>query len=673
MLELPVLGDNASGTHFVDGHPDLTRTLPLAEKFAFNQQKADGHWCAEYLAPVDITAQYVFFHQMLGNDLAGDASQLCKYILSLQTSDGSWGIAPDHPGSVSVTAEAYLALRILGCDTESKELLRARDFILNAGGLAKVRMLTRFSLAQFGLLPWRDVPQLPSELILLPVWSPINCFSIPVWARSALVPLAIVRHHEPIFALPNGKSGKNEFLDELWLDPHRKTAPYGRSFLDLSSDPIGFVFKAADYLVHYLRVLRYSPLRYLARKQTVKWLLQHQNQDGSWCGFTMAYQTTMIALLLEGFTVDDTPVRRGLTALETWTVEDEAKGKRIQISNSPVWDTALMIEALCVSGTPLDDDRLRRAVDWTKAQQLFGPDHDVALYCSDLRMGGGFPFQYDNSWSPDPDDTAAVILGLVAQDPSALDKYWFVSAAEWTLPCGPFNELDNLADPSTADITSRMLELCTVITRGANAPFGRPPAHLVRRAQQAIPGAIRFIASKQEADGSWWCRWGVNYVLGTNLAIVALYPYIEPGGIGPIADMVRQGVTFLLGMQHPDGGWGESVASYDIPPCPKTYGCSLPSSTGWALMGLLGAGVDPTTPSIQRGVNWLVREQTDNDGAGGASWPERQFTGVGFPRVLYLGYGFYRHYFPMLALGKYVRAVAAASKSGEEKIGYLKN
>ncbi|KAI4095927.1 MAG: hypothetical protein LQ344_001308 [Seirophora lacunosa] len=683
MLEEPVTQDAPSKPKPVNSVADVTRTLSLAEKFAFNQQKPDGHWCGEFRAQVYPTAQYVIFHQAWGTNLSADASQLRKYLLSLQASDGSWSIAPDYPGDISPTAEAYLALRILDHQADSKELLRARDFIRKAGGLAKVRILTRFLLAQFGLFPWKAVPQVPPELMLLPTWAPVNIFSLPYFSRHAVLPLAIIRHHEPIFALPNGRSASNAFLDELWLDPRRKSAPYGRSFLDLSmNDPVGFALKAADYLVHALRVLRYSPVRYLARKQIVKWLLQHQNKDGSWSGFTLAFQCAVTALLLEGFTVNDTPIRRGLAALETWTVADDVGGKRIQLCTSPIWDTTIMLEALCVTGIPPDDGRLQRAADWLKAQQLFGPDNDVALYCSDLQTGGGWAFQYDNSWIPDVDDTTAVILGLFAQDPNVLDKY-----------C-PFNDTDNLVDPSTADITCRMLELCTVIIRRADSTHGRPPAHLVRRAQQAVPGIIRFITS-------------------TSLAISALAPYVEKGGRGPVGDMVRQGAAFIIGqcsfvyitvtvfnskgysiasdvpvlskgarnglltrrlspgIQHSDGGWGETIASYDVPAPPKGQGESLPSSTGWALLGLLAAGLDPLEPVIQQGVRWLVDGQTDVDGSGGASWPEWQFTGVGFIGKVYLGYSLYRHYFPMLALGKYMLALTATTKGGDEKAALL--
>lgn len=229
--------------------------------------------------------------------------------------------------------------------------------------------------------------------------------------------------------------------------------------------------------------------------------------------------------------------------------------------------------------------------------------------------------------------------------------------------------MDNLDDPSTADITSRMLELCSVIIRNANSAKGRPPTHLVQRAQRAVPPAIRFLTKLQEPDGSWWGRWGCNYVFGTMSAISALAQFAEPNASGgAITEMVRRGVGFLLSVQHPDGGWGESVASYERPPPPKDTGVSLPSSTAWALMGLLTAGVSPTDLAILAGVKWLVREQTVTDESGGASWPERLYTGTGFPRQIYIGYSGYRHYFPMIALGKYVRAVAALKNNDEKPV-----
>ena len=609
----------------------------------------------------------------------------------MQSSDGSWSYAPDHPGDVSVSAEAYLALKIHGVAAESRELRSARDFIRGANGIAKVRVLTRIFLAQFGLLPWKAVPQLPAELILLPLQSPVNIYTFDYPARVTILPLHLLRHHKPIYALPDKRSASNHFLDELWLDPQEKAIAYGRPFFELLlSDAIESAFKTIDYVLYALRGLRYFPTRYFARKQIVKWFLERQSQDGSWFGFLTAFQFATQVLLLEGFKLGDPPIRRALKAMESWAWQNE-DGKRLQLSNPPAWDTALMMKALCLSGSHRDDERVRRAANWCNAQQLLGPGTDHAIYCPDL-PAGGFAFEYDNPCYPDVDDSAGITLALLDQDPGALEKFPFIRSAEWVfgmqnadggfsafdrdfnkfwLHKSPFNDLDNLCDPSTVDVTGRVLELCGSIIRGADAATGRPPPDLVGRARCAAPRAIAYLAAQQEADGSWWGRWGVNYVFGTCNAFGGLALFIEPDRDGPIASMIARGAVWLAGAQHADGGWGESVATYEVPPAPPGSGPSLPSPTAWALTVLLVAGTPPDVPVVRRGVQWLVREQKDTDGAGGAAWFERQHAGMGFPGKVAIGYTLYRVWFPTIALGHYMSAVAAAK--GEDDALALEN
>ncbi|KAI9769734.1 MAG: hypothetical protein M1835_006663 [Candelina submexicana] len=679
-MEVPGAQDSALEKKLDDGliNQDVTRALSRADEYAYNLQHPDGHWCGEFATGVFPTAEYVFFSQACGVDISKDAALFRKHILSLQNSDGSWGIAPDHPGDLSISAEAYLALRLLGLESECKVLQLARSFIRSAGGIAKVRVLTRIFFAQFGLIPWDAVPQLPAELALAPSQSPISIYTFWVAVRLSIVPLLIIRHHEPLYALPNGRSTSNDFLDELWLDPKKKLAPYGRPFLELvKSDAVGFSFKALDSLMYLFKSFRHGPLRYIARKKIVKWLLERQNSDGSWFGYSTGYQLTMQALLLEGFKIEDTPIRRGLAAIQTWMWEDN-DGRRIQLSNSPVWDTAMMMKALSSSGHR-DDERVQLAAHWCKANQLFGPKTDLAQYCPDL-PSGGFAFEYCNPWYPDVDDTAAVALSMLDQDPGALEKFPFIRATEFLLGMqnadggwaafdrdrdpswlhkSPFNDMDNLCDPSTADITGRVLELCGLVIRGADAATGRSPPDLVYRAQRAAQRAIPYLAAEQEADGSWWGRWGINYVFGTCNAIGGLALFADADGKGSIAAMVQRGAAFLKRIQHSDGGWGESYATYDIPPAPPGSGASLPSPTAWALLGLLSASVAPDDPAICGGVRWLLREQTKTDSKGGLSWFERPHTGVGFPRKLYIGYKLYEHYFPLMALGQYMTAVKA--------------
>ena len=665
-------------------HLDVSRALSSARAYAFNLQHPDGHWCGEFATCAYTAAEHIFFCQANGIDFSAHAALFRKWLFSLQNPDGSWSYAPDHPGDVSVSAEAYLALKILGAAPEGKELRLARDFIRGAGGIANVRVLTRIFFAQFGLLPWKAVPQLPAELMLLPQQCPINIYTFPYFSRVTIVPLLLLRHHEPIYALPNRRSASNDYLDELWIDPRDKAIPYGRPFFELlTSDATGLAFKKIDYLLHAMRGLRYSPTRYLAKKAIFRWLLDRQSQDGSWFGFITPFQLTIQVLLLEGFKLEDPPIRRALTTMETWAWEDE-DGKRIQLSTSPVWDTALMMKAICISGPHRNAERVRRAADWCKAQQLLGPRSDLAIYCPDL-PAGGFAFQYDNPWYPDVDDSAAIILALLDQDPGALEKFAFIRGAEWILGMqnadgrfsafdrncdkswlhkSPFNDMDNLCDPSTADVTGRVLELCGLIIRGAATAAGRPPPHLVARARLAAPRAISFLAAQQEADGSWWGRWGVNFAFGTCHALGGLALFAEAGRDGPVAAIVARGAAWLAHAQHADGGWGESVATYDVPPAPPGTGPSLPSPTAWALMGLLAAGTLPSDPVVRRGVQWLVREQRDSDGAGGVAWVEPHHTGMGFPRKMSIGYTLYRVYFPMIALGQYIARCGGQRKHG---------
>ena len=663
---------------------DVTHALLRADRYAFNMQHENGHWCGEFATGAFPTAEYVLFSQACGIDISKDAAAFRKHVLSLQLPNGSWSLAPDHPGDVSMSAEAYLALRLLGLTPESKELQLARSFILGAGGIAKVRVLTRIFLAQFGLVPWDAVPQLPAELMLLPANSPVSIYTIWVAARLSVVPLLIIRHHEPVYALPNGTSSSNDFLDELWLDPKTKTTPYGKSYMELlKKDSLGLIFKAVDHLMYAFKRFRNTPLRYIARKKIVKWMLERQNADGSWFGYATGYQFAMQALLLEGFTTQDAPICRGLSTMQSWMWEDE-DGKRVQLSNSPVWDTAMMVKALCSEGSYRNDERVHSAASWLKSHQLFGPHTDLAQYIPDL-PDGGFSFEYDNPWYPDVDDSAAVALSLLDQDPNAFEKFPLIRATEFILAMqnvdggwsafdrdsnpvwlhkSPFNDMDNLCDPSTADVTGRVLELCGLVIQHANAAAGRPPPDLIVKARRAASRAIPLLASQQEADGSWWGRWGINYVFGTCNAISGLALFAEMERNGSITAMIKRGAAFLARVQHVDGGWGESYATYDMPPAQPGSGPSLPSPTAWAILGLLAAGTACDDRTVSSGIHWLLSEQTLGDGEGGLTWIERPHTGVGFPRKLYIGYKMYQNYFPMLALRRYT-SVAAAQKVGD--------
>lgn len=669
----PLLSTKESGSLF----SKATRSLSLATRYAFDLIKPDGHWCGELLSNVTITAEYVFLRQAYDWDLAVDGEAYQRYLLSQQKPDGSWGLAPDYPGDVSTTAEAYLALKILGVPENFPDMSRAQMFIIGAGGLAKVRVFTRIYFAQFGLFPWDAVPQLPAEFILMPSQCPINIYNLSSWARSTIIPLLVIRHHQPIYALPNGLSAKNDFLDELWLNAGDKMVPYGPALLDMwRNNLFGFTFGVIDKMLYYLQGLRYFPLRGYARRLCVNWILERQEDSGDTAGIIPPMCAGIHALLLEGFKVEDPRIRKAIEAIERFAWQDQ-NGKRIQACVSPVWDTVLMTRALCDAGVDPMDKRLRQAVKWSKARQLLGPEGDWRVYNPKLAPGG-FSFEYHNTWYPDVDDTAAAILAFISQSPQSLESTCVASAANWL--CGmqnsdggwaafdlnndklflneiPFSDMDSLCDPSTADVTGRILEAFGLMIRTACQEHVAPD--LLNRIVAASERGIAYLANTQESTGAWYGRWGLNYVYGTSNALCGLAYFSQDNCL--VQDTVTSAILWLKMTQNPDGGWGEGPESYKDP---MRCGCgpSTASQTAWAVMGLL-THLFPTDEVVKKGVAYLVESQADTDNES-ASWLETRYTGTGFPNHFYLGYTLYRHYFPMMALGRYVTAINRSARSG---------
>ncbi|KAK7917766.1 squalene cyclase [Apiospora marii] len=427
----------------------------LAVEHAWETRRPDGHWNGELLSNATITAEQVFFYQSLGMTPIPDGDAYRHYLLSNQQKDGSWSIAPDYPGDVSTSAEAYLALKILGVPQNHEAVRRGRAFIRRCGGVATVRIFTRIFFAQFGLFPWDATPQLPAEFILCPSFLPINVYRLSSWARSTLIPLLIIRHHQKIYPLPdgNGKPDPNsKFLDELWIHPENKHVPYGPSLTrPWESDLWSLMFSGIDSALYCLGGLKpFWPVRRYARRKCVEWIIDRQERQGDWAGIIPPMHAGVQALLLEGYKLEDARIQSAIAAIERFTWQDEG-GKRLQSCVSPVWDTVLMTRALCDGPTAtttgekekgghhheeeegplrLDDERLRQTVRWIKSNQLLGPEGDWRIYNPSLAPGG-FSFEYSNTWYPDVDDTAAAILALISQDASAIDSATVASATAW--------------------------------------------------------------------------------------------------------------------------------------------------------------------------------------------------------------------------------------------------
>jgi squalene-hopene/tetraprenyl-beta-curcumene cyclase len=662
----------------------IDRARPAADAakdFLFRIQRGD-HWCAELESNATITAEYVFLRQALGLELAERKDPTARYLFSRQKDDGSWGIAHNHPGDVSTTVETYLALLLLGLPTGDDRMLRAERFIRGAGGIAKVRVFTRINLALFGLFPWDAVPAVPPEVILLPRWSPVNIYRLSSWARGTMVPLFILFHHRPVFALPDGRSAagqgplprrngptagdepspyESRWLDHLWLDPAHKNVPYRPSVLEsLRADGVGWrsFFNTGDALLRAYEGARGVPplhrLREHALRECERWVLEHQEASGDWAGIFPPMLNGVLALHLAGRELDSSPVRRGLEAIERFAIED-AEGFRIEACQSPVWDSALSLIGLADSGHDGKDPRLAAVRDWIERKQILDGHGDWTVYNRRGRPGG-FSFEHANTWYPDVDDTAAVVIALLKGDPSRRGDPVIERAVDWMLSMQnrdggwaafdlendrvflneiPFSDMDSLCDPSTPDVTGRVLEALGVLDD--------------RRHRAASRRGIAYLRRTQEKEGSWFGRWGVNYVYGTSNVLCGLARQRVPAS----DPMVRRALRWLESVQNEDGGFGEGLESY-ADRSAMGVGPSTASQTAWAVMGLL-AYLPASDEAVARGIWWLVERQVASGPASG-SWAEEEFTGTGFPRHFYLRYHLYRHYFPLMALGRFCAA-----------------
>jgi squalene-hopene/tetraprenyl-beta-curcumene cyclase len=647
------------------GRPDdlagaAARAAGAAREFLLRAQRGD-HWCAELETNSTITAEYVMLRQLLGLDLSARREETAAHLWSCQKADGSWGVAWNLPGDVSTTAETYLALRLLGVSPGDARLRRAEAFVRGEGGLARVRVFTRVNLALFGLFPWAAVPTVPPEVIFLPRWAPVNAYRLSSWARSTMVPLFVVFHHRPVFALPNGRAAENRWLDHLWLDPARKAVPYRDSVADtLRRHGPGWkaFFNASDRALRAYDAARgLAPARALRARALAAceaWILAHQEASGDWGGIFPPMMNGVLALHLQGYGLDSDPVRRGLAAIEAFGRAD-GKGFRVEACQSPVWDTILALVGLLDAGADPADAQLRAARSWLEARQLTNTWGDWTVY-NPGGPPGGWSFEYSNTWYPDVDDTAAVVIGFLKQDPASAGAEPVRRAAAWMRSMQsrdggfaafdvdndrvflneiPFSDMDSLCDPSSPDVTGRVLEALGLLADPADAP--------------ACRRALAYLRRSQEPEGSWYGRWGVNYVYGTSAVLNGLVRQRVPAD----DPMVEGGLGWLVRVQNRDGGWGEGLESY-ADRARMGVGPSTASQTAWGLMGLV-AYLPPTHAAIRAGVRWLVSQQ-QADGEDAGSWREEEFTGTGFPRHFYIRYHLYRHYFPLMALGRFCAA-----------------
>jgi squalene-hopene/tetraprenyl-beta-curcumene cyclase len=632
----------------------------------FSQQHQEGYWCGELEADSMLEADYIYMHMLLGSGDPGRLQRAVNEIVRHQNEDGGWSLYPGGPSNINYGVKCYFALKLMGWSPDHPLMIKAREKVLALGGVVKCNTFTKMYLCAFGQYDYDAVPAIPPEIVLFPDWFYFNIYEISAWSRAILVPLSIIYAKKPF-----KKLAPEQGIDELFVGGRHKAN------LHLSWDrkhPISWrnFFLFTDKIAHWAERIHLRPLRKKALKRAEQWMLDHLERSDGLGAIYPAMLNAIIALRYLGYSPDDPQVIRAMDELEKLGIDcpDGEPGYptptfRMQPCFSPVWDTAQVLSTLGEAGVSRTDERMLRAADWLLSKEIRCKgdwSHNVKIddpscWC----------FFFNNDHQPDVDDTGEVLLGLRAVD-NPRERYQYEvtqRAIAWVfaMQCKgggwasfdkdndkkifesiPFADHNAMIDPPTVDITGRILEML--------ASYG------YTRRDPRVEKAIKFILKEQEPDGSWFGRWGVNYLYGTFLVLRGLqameFDSFEPA--------VQQAAEWIRMVQNTDGGWGETCGTYDNPDLRGT-GPSTPSQTAWAILGLLAAG-DTRSDSVAKGIRWLIdRQHTGGDwdelapGRNGESY----YTGTGFPRVFYLGYHLYKQYFPLLALTTYKKAIERES------------
>ena len=621
---------------------NLVATIEASQNYLLSQQYPQGYWWAQLESNATITAEVVLLYKIWGKDLSKSLPKIENYLRSQQVASGGWELFYGDGGDLSTSVEAYLALRLLGISPEDPDLQRARQFIIAKGGISKTRIFTKLHLALVGCYDWRGIPSIPPWIMLLPDNFPFTIYEMSSWARSSTVPLLIVFDQKPVYKITLDFN-----LDELYsegITNVRYELPRNNDWTD--------IFLGLDSLFKLTESLNLVPFRQMSLQAAEEWILTRQEVTGDWGGIIPAMLNSMLALRCLGYEINDPIVQRGFKAIADFTIETD-DSYCVQPCVSPVWDTAWVLRSLVESGINPNHPALVKAGEWLIEQQIL--DYGDWIIKNKQGKPGGWAFEFINRFYPDLDDSAVVIMALqsVELPNESLKQGAIKRGVAWmeTMQCReggwgafdinndqnwlnylPYADLKAMIDPNTADVTARVLEMLGSIS--------------VTMSPERVERAIAYLVGQQEPDGSWFGRWGVNYIYGTSGALSAL-ALISPQ---THRDNLTLGANWLLSCQNPDGGWGETCRSYDNPNL-KGQGKSTPSQTAWALIGLMATQEitgKSYQPHLHKGVDYLVTTQ-QADG----TWYEAEFTGTGFPGHFYLKYHYYQQYFPLLALGRY--------------------
>jgi squalene-hopene/tetraprenyl-beta-curcumene cyclase len=653
----------------------VRRAIARTRQWLLHEQQADGCWCAELQGDSILESETILLLAYLGRESSDLAKQAAAYLVEQQLPGGGWAMYPGGKVDVSGSVKAYFALKLTGHDPSAEYMQLARKAILAHGGADAVNSFTRYYLALLGQISYAQCPAVPPEAVLLPKWFPVNLHEVSAWSRTIIVPLSIIWAKQPVRKIEPKYGIRELFVREPANWPRLRCPGLpGKTGL-LSWDRF---FRTIDRMLKWCQQHRVLPLRCRAVKAAEKWMLKRFKGSDGLGAIYPPIVWSIVALKCLGYDDQSPQVRYCHKQLEDLIIRDEKSGAaRLQPCKSPVWDTALALRALAIGGVSPHRPEMQQATRWLLAEQI---DRRGDWADKIDAEPGGWCFEYANDFYPDVDDTAMALMALRAQfgDGPAMSEslppelrlldetdaeldeeqqaVTMSSIAEsihrglqWMLAMQnddggwgafdhnnnrqflcyvPFADHNAMIDPSTPDVTGRVLE--------ALGKLGFRVGH------PAVDRAVTYMRRCQEPDGSWFGRWGVNYIYGTWEAISGL---VEVGV--PTSDpIVAAGAHWLLSHQQSCGGWGESPDSYENPRL-RGQGTPTASQTSWAILGLLAAGL-AGHPAVAKAINYLVSTQS-KDG----TWNEPEFTGTGFPRVFYMRYHYYCVYFPLLAMSSW--------------------
>ncbi|MEN6451277.1 MAG: terpene cyclase/mutase family protein [Thermoguttaceae bacterium] len=667
----------------------VRRAIHRTRQWLLNRQDADGSWCAELEGDCILESETILLLAFLGHEDSDLARRCAAYLVEKQLATGGWAMYPGGPVEISGSVKAYFALKLTGHDPTAEYMRRARAAILEHGGADAVNSFTRFYLALLGQISYEQCPAVPPEIVLLPRWFPVNLYALSSWSRTMVVPLSIISALRPVRRIEPRMGIRELFVREPEEWPATRcpglkggTGPFSWAAL----------FRTTDRLLKWCQRHRWLPFRQKALVAAERWMRTRFDRSDGLGAIYPPIVWSIISLKCLGYPDDSPELQYCHEELRKLCIDDERTGTtRLQPCKSPVWDTAIAVRALAQSGLPPENPAMREAIRWLLDRQVQRRGDWAETVAAEP---GGWCFEYANDFYPDCDDTAMVLMALHTQfagpapaqralppelrlagatlarnaavEVDAEDSHGRAGELEdtvlaverglrWLLAMQnrdggwaafdrdndheflchvPFADHNAMIDPSTPDLAGRALE--------ALGQLGR------RLGDPVVDRAVSYIRRNQNPDGSWFGRWGVNYIYGTWQAITGLVAV----GVPTDDPAIVAGANWLLLHQQACGAWGESAESYDSPQL-RGQGPATASQTAWALLGLMAAGMADHS-AVARGIRYLMTTQTD-DGA----WDEPQFTGTGFPRVFYLRYHYYPIYFPLMALSQW--AVKAGS------------